>query len=241
VHRFFVPPDLAQGERFSLTDTEARHATQVLRMRTGDPLTVLDGAGAEIRAVIDEAGRREVVVRVTERIQHPRPADELVLCLALSKGRAWDLVLEKATELGATRIVPMITQRCVVRIEAVDVEAKHAGWHATMISAAKQCGAWWMPAIAPPVFFDALARHVPAIRAVASLESDAVPVREFLRTLPAPGTGRAVAWLVGPEGDFSPEEYAALKAMGVHRVGLGPRVLRTETAAIALLALAAMA
>ena len=150
MHRFYLSPELCGGEVLHLTGAEAHHAASVLRVRAGEPAVVLDGQGAEYRGRIGDVGRHHVDVRVEERHLHPHRKAGVHLAVALLKGRSWDSVLEKATELGAFSIQPLAAQRCVVRIDPSDAEIKLAGWRATTVAATKQCGTPWLPALATP-------------------------------------------------------------------------------------------
>ncbi len=229
-----------------LDGAEAHHAAVVLRVRPGEAATVLDGAGTEWGGTIHRVEKRRVELRLTERRQHPARPGSLHLAVALLKGRAWDMVLEKATELGATSIQPLAAERCVVRIPEVEADAKLAGWRATTIAAAKQCGTPWLPVIGRPRRpFEWLAgpeiqQRNPADEPllVASLEPGTDTIRRAVIQSSPEGHPRAkrVTLVVGPEGDFTPAEYAEFRAVGAKPVSLGPLVLRADTAVIAGLA-----
>lgn len=241
MHRFFLPPPLCQGSRLELSETDAHHAARVLRLQPGDPVVILDGAGGEIHAQVASADRRHVTVDVVERRPvQPRPAD-IVLAPGLLKGKAWDLVLQKATELGATRIVPLELARSVSRIEPDEAENRRQRWEQGVVEAAKQCGARWLPRVDPARCLEAwLADGNPAeLLLVAALEAPVVTPGQALRGYEA-RTGRrprSVAVAIGPEGDFTPDELARLQQAGAVAVTLGRNVLRAETAALAALAI----
>ena len=148
MHRFFLSPEKLAREPLMLDGDEAHHAANVLRVRVGDRLNVLDGAGTEAVCNVTEVTKRRVGLEVAEKKFSPRPRGQITLCQALVKGKAFDFILQKATELGAARIVPVQCERSVVQADAAhDAADKLAKWRATMIEAAKQCGIRWLPQI----------------------------------------------------------------------------------------------
>lgn len=241
MRRFFAPPEVCRADIFDLPEREARHAAQVLRLAPGDALNVLDGAGAVLECRVVAATRRAVRVAVQSRVQRPAPPVALTLAQAIPKGAVFDSVVQKATELGTARIVPVLSERVVVQVRPADAPAKLEKWRQIAIESVKQCGSPWLPEIVPPVSLKELLARPPAadLALVASLEPDA----RDLRTVVADhgrATGRpprsALVW-IGPEGDFTPDEYAAIRATGAQPISLGPLVLRADTAAICALAL----
>lgn len=241
MHRFHAPPESCRGDAIRLDGEEARHATQVLRLRTGDAATVLDGAGGEVRCVLAEATRRDVILTVKERIAHPMPAVAITLFQAIPKGKTMEWIVEKATELGAAAIVPVLTARTVVRVDEKDAATKRPRWERAAIEAVKQCGNPWLPRLAAPATLPEASALAPDadLKLVASLEPSARRADGYLEEFRV-RTGRQprnIAVWIGPEGDFTPAEYAALAATGVRPLSLGGLVLRCETAAIAALAI----
>ena len=238
MHRFFLAPELCNGAELTLDGAEAHHAFAVLRVQPGDPVCVLDGHGQEVHGRVAHAGKRSVTVRVEERRRHPPRSTSVHVAIALLKGRAWDAVLEKATELGAASIQPLIAERCVARVSPDEAAAKLAGWRATTIAAAKQCGTPWLPVLHPPARVDAWAQTdmepLRGPRLVAALETETVSIPAALSRCPGP----SVTVIVGPEGDFTPAEHALFRAAGVLPVTLGPLVLRADTAVLAAVAVA---
>jgi len=271
MRRFFVPPELSRGEVFELPAREARHATQVLRLTAGDQLTVLDGAGSIMDCVVEAATKRILRVAVNKREHRPPLPCPITLVQAVPKGPAFETIVQKATELGAARIIPLLSERVVVQISERDAAAKVEKWNQIAIESIKQCGSPWLPVIEPPVSFDKYvlglgtdaaelgrARH--SVRAaeltterrarsdapylselslVCSLEEHSRSLREVLAEFSALKQHQpqsAVVW-IGPEGDFTPAEYATIARLGAFPITLGPLVLRADTAAIAMLAL----
>ena len=246
VHRFFLPPDLAIGDVLTLSAEESHHAANVLRVRIGEAAIVLDGAGKELRGGIESITKRAVAIRVHERFCHPRRAVELHLAVALLKGPAWDVVMEKATELGAAVIQPLAAERSIPRIASKETSPKRAGWRATTIAAAKQCGTPWLPRLSNPLspeaWLSSWGHTGPRLDLllVASLESGTRSIRAAMAEFFARHGRRpqSVAVVVGPEGDFTPAEYGKFREFGAMPFTLGPLVLRADTAVVAALAIA---
>lgn len=232
---FYLPPPEWEPGPLRLVGDEARHCVQVTRHRAGDVVVVFDGAGRKAEARIEAAEKHEVRLTLLKEWQVPKPARPLTLLQAVTKGDTFEWILEKAVELGVRRIVPVLAERSVVRLEAREAERKHDKWRRLVLEACKQCGQAWLPELAPPCpLAAALAQKEAAcLGLVASLQSGARPLRDLLRgkeeTLCA-----AVA--IGPEGDFSGAEHLRLEQAGWLPWSLGGLVLRSETAAISALA-----
>ncbi|HVE15627.1 MAG TPA: 16S rRNA (uracil(1498)-N(3))-methyltransferase [Chthoniobacterales bacterium] len=236
MHRFFLPADALLSESPTLGGDEAHHCLNVLRHVEGDKIVVFDGRGNEATAQIDSAGKREAALRILHRGKSAPVACRLTLAQAVPKGKNMDLIVEKAVELGAAAIVPLLSERTVVQLDAAEIAAKREKWETVAREACKQCGQNWLPAIASPVapksFFE---QHPPkGLMLIASLQSDSKPIKEVLAAYEAQhGSLPAdVTILVGPEGDFTPAEISLAKSHGCQPVTLGPIILRTETAAI---------
>ncbi|MFQ3671198.1 MAG: 16S rRNA (uracil(1498)-N(3))-methyltransferase, partial [Verrucomicrobiia bacterium] len=153
---------------------------------------------------------------------------------AIPKGKSMDLILQKATELGAACITPILAERSVVDLDAERIEAKRDKWQTTVLEACKQCGQNWLPEVQVPArlqdFLDGLPKV--GLRLIASLQPDARPMPVVLREATAGGPLREVTLMIGPEGDFTPAELGRARAAGFLPVSLGPHVLRTETASL---------
>jgi 16S rRNA (uracil1498-N3)-methyltransferase len=242
MHRFHIPPGTANGAEVLLSPEESHHALRVLRLGVGDAVTLLDGAGGEARGSILAADKRAVRVGVRERIAHPPLPCAVTLFHALPKGRLMDTIVEKATELGAARIVPLLTEHTISRPDDHHAASKLDKWRTTALEAVKQCGNPWLPGVEPPVTFGEQLRRNEHfdLALVASLHPGARPMRavfeEFhVREKRRPAT---LAVWVGPEGDFTAPEIGALVNSGVQPITLGRLVLRCDTAAVTALALA---
>ena len=233
--RIYFSGALLPGTDLRLPPGQARHVARVLRLAQGDALVLFNGDGAEYDAEVTRAAGGEVSVRIgTARDGGRESALDILLGQALSSGERMDYTVQKAVELGVTAIQPLAAGRSVVRLDAERAGKRVAHWQSVAISACEQCGRNRIPAIAPVAALDAwLARKdTPGAGALRVLLSPRADAR--LRDLPRPGRG--VVLLAGPEGGFTRDEETAAHAGGFTPVRLGPRVLRTETAAVAALA-----
>jgi 16S rRNA (uracil1498-N3)-methyltransferase len=236
MRRFFVPLEQSRGAAFDLPERESRHAAQVLRLEPGDELTVLDGAGGVLLCEVASVTKRAVQVVVRQRQQRPALLCAITLLQAIPKGPAFETIVQKATELGAARIIPVLSERVVAQIAARDAAAKVEKWQQIAIESVKQCGSPWLPVIEPPAPFADVIKRAPhaALTFVSSLENGSRSLHDCVPQTTRPAN--AAIW-IGPEGDFTPAEYAAICATGAQPITLGPLVLRADTAAIASLAL----
>ncbi len=224
--RLFTPTALAPGPR-TIEGTQAHYLASVMRMKPGDPVKLFDGATGEWLAIARDIGKRHLTVEVTEQLRPREAVPDLWLCAApLKKGRI-DWLVEKACELGADRVVPVLTQRTVVDRLNLDRLTAH------MIEAAEQCGRTAVPALAEPTKLAALMRDWNPQRALFFAdENGGAPALAAMRARPGPA-----AILIGPEGGFTPDERAAIHACpAAVPVSLGPRILRADTAAAAAMA-----
>lgn len=239
--RAYAPQATADAREIRLDPEESHHLVAVNRCGRGDPVVAFDGRGREWRCTCAEPAKGGAVLAVRDTAVAPPRAADITLAPALPKGATMDEIVRQATELGAARIAPLLTERTQVHLDGDRVEKKVAKWRTTAVEAAKQCGNPWVPEIAAPARFDswlagALREHDLAL--VASLHAGARPLREVLQSWRQRHGGgpRRVLWLVGPEGDFSPAEVTAAVLAGAAPVTLGPLVLRCDTAAVAALA-----
>jgi 16S rRNA (uracil1498-N3)-methyltransferase len=240
MHRFFFPVELAPGGELALPKDEAHHAADVLRLRVGEKVGLLDGRGHEHTCEVLEVARRTVRLRVLETRLHPPPPFEITLFQCVVKGRAMDNIIQKATELGVQRIVPVLAERTVSHLDDDRAETRVEKWRAVAVEAVKQCGNPWLPRLGPPQSFTQCLAAGKSfdLSLVAALDANARSVRRAVSAASATGkeAPRCIALWIGPEGDFTPAEMAGLLASGAQPVTLGPLVLRADTAAIAALA-----
>ncbi len=232
MHRCYLPGLNAADSLFCVEGEEARHALKVMRLRVGECCELFDGSGQAVRArIVATAGSSSMQLEVQEVLPPLPPVAGITLALAIPKGTNMDLIVQKAVELGVSRIVPLISERTIVRLDAAQAEAKALKWQRTVLEACKQCGVNSLPVVETPQPYACfLARQdLPPLRLQCALVPEARPLRERLEAGRAAGASE-VALLIGPEGDFSPSEYAAGQAAGFLPVSLGPIILRVETA-----------
>ena len=244
MHRFFQYPDQCHEGHIRLSQREANHATKVLRLRIGDRFVILDGEGQEILCQADSIDKQGVSGRVVSRTAHPPLPCELILIQAVAKGKSMDLIVQKATELGCRKIIPVLSERSVVQWDEAERLSKQDKWQTLAIEAIKQCGQPWLPEVAMPLPLEAFIAGglVPRqdLSLVASLQPDAVhPRRHFdqFRQEHQRTPLQLSVW-IGPEGDFTPAEINQIKALPALPITLGNLILRSETAAIYALSIA---
>jgi 16S rRNA (uracil1498-N3)-methyltransferase len=230
--RVYVAAPITAGKSLVVEGSAANHITRVLRLRSGDALTVFDGTGGEFGARVEEFRKESVVVAVEAHRALDRESPlSLTLAQGISRGERMDWIIQKATELGASRITPVFTKRSVVRLDERQAERKLQHWRAIAVAACEQCGRNRVPELPTPIeFFDLLA--APATpghtRLLLSPSGD-------LRIDDLKDVGKGITVLIGPEGGLEDVEQETAVTAGFRPVRLGPRVLRTETAAIAAL------
>lgn len=273
MHRFYIRPENWDPDSPILIEAEAHHARHVLRLKAGEKAVLFNGRGRALTAEAIEVGRQQIRFRKLHETETPPLRCRITLGQAIPKGKNMDLIVQKAVELGAAGIAPLISERTIVHLSPNDAVQKQAKWQQIAIEAAKQCGQNWLPEISLPQTlreflhvdrFDAnplplrnpqsaIRNSVSDLRLIASLQSDAQPLKKILANDRAEtaaaegGTRRAgssennrpndrrptnVVILIGPEGDFAPAELALAKTHGCQPVTLGPIILRVETAAI---------
>jgi 16S rRNA (uracil1498-N3)-methyltransferase len=265
VHRFYIPPENWNPGALALTSAEAHHARDVLRLKRGDKLVVFNGRGREITAEIvdlvrhgtDSQGRAkdEIRLRKLHEAETPPLRCRITLGQAIPKGKNMDLIVQKAVEIGAAEIAPILSDRTVVHVDLESAAQKQAKWQQVAIEAAKQCGQNWLPKVRAPRklkdFFsdvdfvaavsdrrinaaDAQRAPLQELRLIGSLQSDARHLKKILADYSSEHgqLPTSVLMLVGPEGDFTPAELALARSHGCRPITLGPVVLRVETAAI---------
>ncbi len=234
MQRFYLSELPAQSGTVSLTEDEAAHAVRVLRVRPGDPVTVLNGQGLRLLTRVIHADRRRVDLEVQQREETPRAPFELCLFQAVTKPKSMEWIVQKATELGVCAIQPVVTARVVPLGAEAEGARKVDKWRRIAVEALKQCGQPWLPRIEAPAHLTDLLGNA-AGSFLASLQPGARPLRDWLaedaERLQS-GRGWSVALWIGPEGDFTPEETRAILAAGARPITLGPGVLRSETAAL---------
>lgn len=234
--RCFVSPDDWQPGEMELPRDEVHHLHTVLRVKAGAPVLAFDGRGRTAECEIIEIDKRRARLRVLQQHTHPKPSPEFILLQGLPREQKMDLLIQKATELGVHRIRPVQADHAVARVREGNEEAKRERWQRIALNAAKQCGAVWLPEVEPiqPLLTCLTEMQRVDLLLICSLEPDAQPLRTVMQSAreAQPAT---VAFLVGPEGDFSARERAAARNAGGRAVSLGDSILRTETASLFVL------
>jgi 16S rRNA (uracil1498-N3)-methyltransferase len=234
VPRFYIPPTAWNPDKLALDPAETHHALDVLRMKAGDRATLFNGQGAEATVEFAAVEKGRIDLKKISVAKSPPLACHLTLGQAIPKGKNMDLIVEKATELGAAAIVPLLSERTVVRCDDDESASKRDKWQRVAIEAAKQCGQNWLPAVAKPQtpkqFFQSGEKF--DLMLVASLQPDSRHIKQVLAEAAGSKRLARVLVLVGPEGDFTPAEVNLAKNAGCRPITLGPIILRSETAAI---------
>ncbi len=236
--RFYAPPSAFNStvDSVSLASEEARHLREVLRLRVGDEVYVFNGAGKEFRCSVEETRRDSAELKVIAQIDSARPesALHLTLAVALLKGEKFDLVVQKATELGVSEVVPVVTKLADIRLrDESDAAKRVARWQRIAVEAAKQSGRAVVPAVAAPVSFANLVREdaAPGLSRLMFSEREGKSLKEASESLEK---ATRITALVGSEGGWTDEELNAAQQAGWTIITLGGRTLRAETAAIAV-------
>ena len=231
--RLHIAADLGAHSTLDLDADKARYLGRVLRLRVGDRLSIFDGRGAEHAAEILAIGKSSATLRVGEETETDTESKLRVhLVQGISRGERMDFVMQKATELGVKRITPVLTEYGVVKLDAARAEKRRAHWQKVAASACEQCGRVRLPLIDTPIALNAWFGSKPEqVDTEIILKAGAdTPLARI------DGPTTKVCILIGPEGGFSTSEYEDAAIAGFRSVSLGPRVLRTETAAVAALA-----
>ena len=230
--RFFLPA--ADWDSAFLPEAEARHASQVLRMASGDAAVVFDGTGRAAGVELTEVAKKRVAFRRLHEWREVRPRPEIHLIVALIRNERFDWLVQKATELGAASIRPVAAERSVVKIAGADAIKRRDKWRQGTVEAAKQCGHLVLPEILAVSGADEAFRAAPAgLKGIPAVQVGGVGLGDFLA-----GEADAVTFAIGPEGDWTEAERRAAEACGFVPIDLGKHVLRSETAALYVLSAA---
>jgi 16S rRNA (uracil1498-N3)-methyltransferase len=236
MHRFYISPNEWDPRVLVLRGAEAHHAGDVLRLKRGDRVVVFNGLGREITAEIANVARGEIHLRKLDETETPPLKCRIALGQAIPKGKNMDLIVQKAVEIGAAQISPLISERTIVDLDEEEAAQKQTKWQQIAIEAAKQCGQNWLPQVDRPRKAKDFFANVPKfdLQLIGSLQSDAQHLKKILADYSSEHQHlpKNVLMLIGPEGDFTPAELSLAKGHGCLPITLGPIILRVETAAI---------
>ena len=231
--RFFISPEQVSGSSITVTGEDARHISAVLRMKTGEQLLLCDGQGTDYVVTIAEAGRSEIRAEIVSRTKREINPPFITLGQGLPKSDKMDWIVQKATELGVAHIVPLVTERTIVKVK--DEAKRTERWQKIAREAAMQSNRADVPKVESIHTFRDFLRTLdsdPATLLLLPWEEGTTPIKEVLRSH---ASTQNIVVLIGPEGGLSRAEADAAKAKDFHLVSLGPNILRTETAAISTL------
>lgn len=233
--RFFISPDQISGPAITITGEDVRHIATVLRMKTGDELLLCDGEGTEYAVKIKHVERSGIATEITGRSKREIRSPRITLGQGLPKSDKMDFIVQKATELGVSGIVPLVTDRTIVKVK--DEEKRTVRWQKIAREAAMQSSRPDIPKVEAIRRLSAFLRTLnsePGTLLLLPWEEGTVPIKNVLRQNPSV---KNVIVLIGPEGGFSKAEADAARIRGFHPVSLGPNILRTETAALTVLSM----
>ena len=232
--RFFVKSNMICGSEITLSEEDSAHLARVLRADIGDMITVCDDIGTEYEAEIFYISKKEVKAKITDYKKSATEAKvEVTIFQGLPKGSKMELIIQKCVEIGVCRIVPMATVRAVVKINDEKSAGKVKRWNKIAEEAAKQSGRGIIPVVEAPLSFKEAAGKASEfdMAIIAYEQHDKADIKTYLRSK----TPKKIAVYIGPEGGFDEEEIKIAEDSGIYAVSLGKRILRTETAPIALL------
>lgn len=234
--RFYIAPLAWQTGGMTLEKEEANHCISVMRHGVGDEIIVFNGEGDWAKAQINLASAKKVELEVLSFGQTPKPVVNLTLLQAIPKGSNMELIIEKGVELGVNIIIPVMTERTVVKLDGQEAVKKQSKWQRLVLETCKQCGQNWIPEVRMPQSFSQALENLSShdLRVIAAIQDDAMSLKQILldQFQIDNQKPRSVLLCIGPEGDFTPKEYSAARENQCLPLTLGPIIMRVETAAI---------
>lgn len=235
MNRFYIPPEKINNHEVFFSGEQTKHIRNVLRLKVSDIITVFDGLGNEYEVFIDKIDKT-VSGKINKKTKYEdRPKIKITLLQGLAKGDKMDFVIQKCTEIGVTKFVPVITERTIVKLEQAAGQKKIERWQKIAIAATEQCGGLYIPEISPVMTFDQ------ALVSLKNFDFKLIPWEKeksrSIKTILKKAAAKDIAVFIGPEGGFSEDEIEQAKNAEVIPVTLGPRILRSETAGLVVAAL----
>jgi 16S rRNA (uracil1498-N3)-methyltransferase len=233
--RFFVEPKNIKKKQAYISGQDAKHAQKVLRLKEGDLVTILDGTGNQYLASVDDFNRELIICNLLEQQQATgEPPIEITLAQCLPKADKMELVIQKGTELGVTHFIPIKCKRSVVKLDHKKGVERRERWQRVAMEAAKQCRRPLVPVVEEPTEFEKLMKQVPkdALVLLPYENETTQSLKEITSQYP---DKKKFYIIIGPEGGFEPEEVEYAQQHGAKSISLGPRILRTETAGLAVI------
>lgn len=236
--KFFVKKDDISGENICISNEDVNHITKVLRLSEKNSIIICDGQGMDYEAEIVQIEKKRILCKILKAVpSETEPEIQVTIYQGIPKAAKMEYIIQKAVELGVHKIVPVTTKYTVVKLEEKKtMENKLERWNKISIEASKQCGRGKIPSVELPISFDAALKQLQKedLRLIAYEQERGQSIRDVLKSI---SNVRRIGILIGSEGGFAEEEVLAAKAAGVQSIGLGKRILRTETAPIAALSI----
>ena len=238
MHRFFAEPGQIGEKEIVITGADVNHIRNVLRMRTGEEVLIADGRGAEYRCKLTDLSENEVRAQILWKLDgNAELASAVTLFQGLPKSDKMDLIVQKCVELGVDRIVPVSTKRAVVKLDAKKEETRLKRWNTISESAAKQSGRGVIPEVSGVMSFEKALAEAKTLDVLLIPYERAEHMTETRRVMGEIRPGQSVGIFIGPEGGFEESEVEEAVAAGARAITLGRRILRTETAGLAVMAM----
>jgi len=234
--RFYVKPEDVKGNEILVSEEEVHHIIDVMRLSSGDEVVAFDGTGKEYIGKISNVSKASLKIKI-EKINKPKLKSKpyVTLAQALPKKTKIDFIIEKATELGVSEVIPLVTERTIVRLSEDKRTQKNQHWQNIAISASKQCGRLDIPKVRGSLLFNDLLKEIKDydLAMMACLSESSKPLKEVLSNF----DGKKILVMVGPEGDFSLKEIKQASSSGIKSISLGRLVLKADTAGLFILSI----
>lgn len=228
MHRFFLDRVDVKINKAFISADQAKHAHKVLRLKKNDPVVAFDGKGNQYSGILESINSSEAVIEIQNAMHTEPQMPKITLAAAIPKQSKFDAIVDKSTQLGVDMVIPLLSERTIVKAGLSNQEDKTKRWQKIAVEAAKQCGCLYVPRIAPVHKFTQIVSNVDKfdLCLIAALDKDVVSIKEVLKNI----RPKNVLVLIGPEGDFTAEEVIIARNHRAVVVSLGINVLRCETA-----------